>query len=43
VAERPGVWVGDDMTSILRKTAQAWLPIVMTAAVVGIGVAVATW
>jgi len=39
----PGQRVGEDMTTILRKTAQAWLPIVMTAAVVGIGVAVATW
>jgi len=31
------------MTKILQKTAQAWLPVLMTAAVVGIGVAVATW
>jgi hypothetical protein len=29
--------------TILRKTAQAWLPVLMTAAVVGIGVAVASW
>jgi hypothetical protein len=40
---RPGEWVGEDMTTMLRKTAQQWLPIVMTAAVVGIGVAVASW
>ena len=31
------------MTTMLRKTAQTWLPVLMTAAVVGIGVAVATW
>ena len=31
------------MTEILRKTASMWLPVALTAAVVGIGVAVATW
>jgi hypothetical protein len=30
------------MTDILRKTAQVWLPVVLTAAVVGIGITVAT-
>lgn len=31
------------MTKILRETAQTWLPAVLTIAVVGIGIAVATW
>jgi hypothetical protein len=31
------------MTEILRKTAQTWLPVALTAAVVGIGVAFAAW
>ena len=35
--------VGEIMAEILRKTAQAWLPVALTAAVVGIGVAFATW
>ena len=35
--------VGEFMTEILRKTASTWLPVALTAAVVGIGVAVATW
>lgn len=39
----PSRWVGEFMTTMFRKTAQAWLPVLMTAAVVGIGVAVATW
>lgn len=38
---RPG-W-GEIMTDIIRKTAQLWLPAALTAAVVGIGIAVATW
>ena len=38
-----GRWVGEIMTEILRKTAQAWLPVALTAAVVGIGVAFAAW
>ena len=40
---RPGRWVGGIMTEILRKTAQTWLPLALTAAVVGIGVAFAAW
>jgi hypothetical protein len=39
----PSQWVGEDMTDMIRKTAHAWLPLAMTAAVVGIGIAVATW
>jgi hypothetical protein len=31
------------MTDILRKTANVWLPLALTAAVVGIGIAVAAW
>jgi hypothetical protein len=31
------------MTDILRKTAQVWLPVALTAAVVGIGITFATW
>ena len=38
-----GRWVGEIMTEILRKTAQTWIPVALTAAVVGIGVAFATW
>jgi len=38
-----GEWVGENMSEILRKTAQAWLPVALTAAVVGIGVAFAAW
>ena len=40
---RPGRWVGEFMTEILRKTASTWLPVALTAAVVGIGIAVAAW
>ena len=35
--------VGEYMTEILRKTASTWLPVALTAAVVGIGIAVAAW
>ncbi len=31
------------MTEILRKSAQVWVPVALTAAVVGIGVMFATW
>jgi hypothetical protein len=31
------------MTEVFRKTAQTWLPLALTAAVVGIGVTFATW
>lgn len=31
------------MTEILRKSAQVWIPVVLTAGVVGIGVMFATW
>jgi hypothetical protein len=31
------------MTKILRDTAQLWVPAALTAVVVGIGIAVATW
>jgi hypothetical protein len=31
------------MTEILRKTASTWIPVALTAAVVGIGIAVAAW
>jgi len=41
VGDRP--MVGGNMSEILRKTAQAWLPVALTAAVVGIGVAFAAW
>lgn len=40
---RPGGTGGGLMTDILRKTAHAWLPAVLTIAVVGIGITVATW
>jgi hypothetical protein len=31
------------MTEILRRTASTWMPVALTAAVVGIGVVFATW
>lgn len=39
----PAARVGGLMTDILRRTAHTWLPAALTAAVVGIGIAVATW
>ena len=38
-----GLTVGEYMSEIIRKTAQTWLPVALTAAVVGIGVMIATW